>query len=591
MKKIITLVSCLVCLTAIRAQSVSVSDAIGQSPETFVRNHLMGNGCYVFNVRYNNASSVITSPSIGTFNANGYNGLGMQTGVIMTTGNIDVAPGPQVGTADHAIEGYYHDPEMEPYASDNVYGCSTLDFDFICLTDTFTFNYCFASNEYPYMVCSRYNDCFGLFLTGPDPRTGIEVTKNLAIIPGTVSDSLPDGIPVSTNTINNGSAGMMAGMYGLGTDCHYEFTSLFVDNLIMIIDSVNWTATMDTSVASMRALGFRGFTAKLSANGSVLPCQIYHMHISICNVHDNSLDSGVMIEGGSFDSPSAQIGLSRPTIDTIPGRCGLEVPLSLSQADAFDQGTVHFAFGGDAILGTDFELVDEWGNALDSTGLGIDNGTHSFVVRALPGADLGAPKSVELYLQTSLCPQYPELVTHDTMRFVLTKGTGVEVGDTTISCSHACFEVSAPLLAGEEPINYRWEPATGIADPYSRTSSAAIFESADYLLIATGGSGCNSDTATVHILITGEDPLGIDGSGVQSSEVRVYPNPAGDVIHVDAADLKGVELYSLDGRRLGMYTATGATLDIPTEGLANGTYGLRIVTATGSTGMKIVVNK
>lgn len=590
-KKIITLAAALTCLGSLWAQSVTVTDAIGQSPEAFVRNHLMGDGCYVFNVKYNNASTAISAPSIGTFNANGYDGLGMQTGIIMTTGNIDVAPGPQVGTADHEIENYYSDPEMVPYASADIRGCSTLDFDFICLTDTFSIKYCFASNEYPYSVCSRFYDCFAFFLTGPDPVTGIETTKNLAIVPGSISEEFPDGIPVSINTINGGSPGMLSQIFGSASNCHYEFTNYFIDNLLLIYDANGVPIAFDTTVASSRAVGFRGFTQKLSANGSVIPCQIYHMHISICNVNDNSMDSGVMIESGSFKAPLAQIGLGSITIDTIQGRCGLEVPLSLAQVDAFDNGIVHFAFGGDAIPGTDFELVDELGQPLGSTGLSIDNDIHSFVVRALPGADLSAPKSVELYLQTSLCPQYPELVTYDTMRFVLTKGSSVEVGDTTIICSHACFEVSAPLLAGEEPVSYRWEPATGIADPYSRTSAAAIFESANYLLIATGGSGCNSDTATVSVVITGEDPMGIGEFGGQGSEVRVYPNPAGDVIHVDATDLKRVELYSLDGRRLGTYKTNGGTLDIPTESLTNGTYGLRVVTATGSTGMKIVVNK
>ena len=588
MKKIIIIVSALVCFTwALQAQNITVQGAIGQTPETMVLNHLMSSdGVYIFNVTYNNASSPITSPSIGTFDAHGNPSYNAQTGICLSNGDVAGIAGPLTNTGGTPpVTPYYTDPVMNDLSlatnGAGVTACSSLEFDFVSTTDHFSFNYVYSSVEYIYYVGTEFVDLFAILLTGPDMETGEEVTRNIALVPGSVTDSTPDGLVVSVNTINSGSPGLWTMMTGyVNPSFTGAYSQWYIDHPYVEGDSV-----------ANSGIGYWGYTSKLTAESDILPCQVYHVRISICNVQDNAVDSGVLLEEGSFQSPSAQIGLSRLTVDTVPGSCGLSVPLTLAQTAAFDEGTVHFAFGGDAVYGADYELVDELGRSLDSTGLAIDNDVHSIVVRALPGADLSEPKSVELYLQTSLCPQFPELVTHDTMRFVLVRGGDVRVADTTIRCSHACFEVSAPLVYGDEPISYRWEPTTGLADPYSLTTAAAIFESTDYMLIATGGSGCNSDTARVHIVITGEDPVDIDEVGGLDPEVRVWPNPAGDVIHVESEMLRSVELYSLEGRRLGVYNATGSTLDIPTEGLSSGTYGLRVVTAAGSMGAKIVVNK
>lgn len=576
MKKSITIVFAAFCLvTGAWAQgNITVQDAVGQSPLAFVQSHLLGGGVYIFNAKFNNASGVIGTANIGTFQSNGFAGLSMTDGVVMTTGNISVAPGPnnQIGSAA-PIEGFYSDPDMAPIATDVVKGCSTLDFDFVSLSGQVSFNYMFASEEYPEYVCSQYNDVFAFFVTGPDPETGEEVTRNIAIIPNTVSDSVPDGIAVAINSVNPGVAGTYGGS-GLG--CYYDYSTYYVDN-------------SDVS----EGVQYDGYTAKLAASTTVLPCQVYHMHISVCNVGDNNYDSGVFLEGGSFAAPSATIGLSRIGVDTVRGSCSFDIPLTLAQT-SFDEGRVYFSFGGTAVEGVDFEVLDGDGSAIDSLGLAIDNGVHSFMIHGLPGADLSQQKTIEVYLSTSLCTAFPQLLTHDTMHFVLTSGGDVKVKDTTIRCSHACFEVGTELLYGEEPVSYRWEPTTGIDDPYSLHSSAMIFENADYILIATGGSGCNSDTADVHIVITGEDPVDIDE--VEAADVKIYPNPAGEVIHVDGGDVLRVELFTVEGRKVydsGQGVAAGArgTVDVSTEGLAAGVYGVRVSTTRGMSAAKIVVNK
>ncbi len=579
MKKLLTTLCAVVCLSVcLNAQNITVQSALGQMPGTFIQNNLLGGGVYVFNAKFANSQGPIAVDGLGTFNANGYGGLQMMNGIVMTTGNINLAVGPNDMSSASDAGTNYTDPEMNAVATSQVTGCSTLDFDFVSLSNFVSFNYCFGSEEYPEYVCSSFNDVFAFFLTGPDPETGEEVTRNIALIPG--SDTVVEnGIAVAINSVNPGQAGSSGGG---GTGCYYDYTAYYMDNSL----------GDPYGGGNNDGVQYDGLTNKMTAQAAIVPCQVYHMHISICNVSDNAFDSGVFLEGGSFTAPTAAIGLSVPGVQQVHGSCPYQVPLTLSQTD-FDEGTVHFTYGGTAVYGVDYELVDENGNVIDSLGLYIDNDTHSFAIRGLQSADLSQPKTIELYLATSLCAAFPQLQSYDTIRFNIDRGGDVHVADSTINCTHACFEIGTRLIYGDN-VSYRWEPTTGIDDPYSLTSTAMILESRDYHLIATGGSGCNSDTALVRVVITGSNPdIPVNIDEVEGGSISVYPNPAGEVIYIDATGVQRVEVYTVEGRKVfeQVYNNYSGTLDIPTEGMEAGVYGIRISTAEGMQGAKIVVNK
>ena len=587
-KIIITCIGMLALSLGATAQNITVQSAVGQSPSAFIQNNLLGGGVYVFNAKYANSSSTISTPGLGTFQSNGFAGLMMANGILMTTGDISVAVGPnsQQG-ASTTGNSNYTDPEMNAVATQNVTGCSTLDFDFVSLSGSVQFNYSFASEEYPEYVCSNFNDVFAFFLTGPDPETGEEVTRNIAMIPG--SDSVIDGgVAVAINSVNAGMYGGNGSLNG-GGNCYYDYSNYYVNNCV--IDSNGGNGFYGTS-NDEDGIQYDGYTSKLTAEAQIVPCQVYHMHISVCNVSDNSYDSGVFLEGGSFTAPTTAIGLSRPGVTPLHGSCPYSVPLSLAET-RFSEGTVHFALGGTAVEGVDFELLDENGQPFGSAGMTISDTPHSFILQGLPDADLSETKTIEVYLATSLCSSFPDLMTYDTMRFTLDRGGDVRVKDTTITCTHACFEVGTELEYGEN-VSYRWEPTTGLDNPYSLHTTASIFESTNYILIARGGSGCNTDTAHVSVVITEGNPdipVGIDEAA--DGEVKVYPNPAGDVIYLDAKDVRRVEIFTVEGRKVfdRAYSATSGTIGIPTEGMANGTYGIRVSTAEGMYGSKIVVKK
>ena len=580
MKQVVLSIAALFCLTAgLCAQNITVSHAIGQSPSTFLKDNLLaGDGAYVFNVKYGGSASNIEYRSVGTFDANGFDGLGMSSGIIMTTGDIDVAVGPNDETA--ATMGLYPDvycdQSLNLMATGAVYGCSTFDFDFVSLSSYFSFNYCFGSEEYLEFCCSGVNDLFVLLLTGPDPETGQTVTRNIAMIPNTENEAHPEGIAVSVNSVNDGNRGNT----GIN-DCYSIYSMYYIDN------------NSGKDDEELEGVQFDGYTDKLVAEAAIVPCQVYHMHISVCNVGDNAYDSGVFLEKGSFQVPIAATGFKTHTIDTVMGACPFERTLDLS-ASELGSGTVHFKYGGTAVQGVDYALYDEYGNCIDTNAFYLENDPRSFYIKGLPGANLSSGKTIELYLEEQFCPEVPQMVVHDTQRYVIVRGGDVKVADTTINCSESCFEVSVPLVYGEN-VSYVWKNldgtlATGVNNPYSATSSAVIFESRDYMVIATGGSGCNSDTAIVHVVIGAVDiPVDIDEAG--ETLVRVYPNPASDVIHIEADGLQHVEVFTLEGRLVMERGFADGTASIDVRNLENGVYGLRVTTAHGKHGAKVRINK
>lgn len=400
-KRNLYLILSLLMAMPLAAQNVSVASAQGQDIEAFVRVHFLGSGVHVYNVRFNNTSGNVTHPQIGSFQSNGFSLMQMASGIVLTTGNVAVAEGPNsTSSASQTVGSYYTDPLMAAVSTGNLSACATLDFDFVCLSDHMSFTYSFGSEEYPEYVGSSFNDVFAFLLTGLDPQTGLSSTRNIALVPGSQSTDNPDGIAVAINSINPG----VAGTYGYSyVDIHPEYSSFYLDN-----------------PEGSTGVQYDGFTSKLVASAQLVPCTPYHMHISICNVGDNNRDSGVMIEGNSLSSGSVSTRFSSGRADTVVRSVGRNVVLSLGNS-AYPQGKVHLSFGGDLVNGVDFLCTTDSGAVIGSwrDHLFVDGGLHYFNLVGTAAADLSAPKYIEAYLATELCPLYPELLVYDTMRFVM----------------------------------------------------------------------------------------------------------------------------------------------------------------------------
>ncbi len=127
-----------------------------------------GSGITIYNPAFSTDGG---SRIAGLFDDGLVSGLGIDSGILLTTGSVNCAPGPN-NSGQCTARGTY----------------SRLSFQFTSASDKIFFNYVFASEEYNEFVGTKYNDIFELKLNG----------VNIALLPA------PGNGVVSINNVNNG---------------------------------------------------------------------------------------------------------------------------------------------------------------------------------------------------------------------------------------------------------------------------------------------------------------------------------------------------------------------------------------------------
>ena len=253
----------LVCLsTQIKAQlTVNSAPTVTQ----LVQNILLGPGVSASNFIFTGTNS-----ARGSFNCAGACNVGIGNGVLITSGGVTNAIGPNNATGSGTDNPSGPDSDLNGLhpTGTSPQDAAVIEFDFTVATDSVRFRYVWASEEYHDYVNTACNDFFGFFINGP----GIVGKKNIALIPGT-------NIPISINNVNNGSAPGGTSPSGPCTNCAY-----FRDN------------TGGTSVQ------YDGMTTVLTAATQVCPCETYHIKLAVQDFCDGAFDSGVFLEGNSFQS-------------------------------------------------------------------------------------------------------------------------------------------------------------------------------------------------------------------------------------------------------------------------------------------------
>lgn len=212
---------------------------------------LFGPAVIVSNLTYNGAPM-----AIGTFMDTTGN-VGIDSGIIMTTGSIFNAVGPNnqnSATTNNLLPGdsLLGSIIVNPWPT---YDAAIIEFDFIPQTDTIiACKMIFGSEEYPEFVGTNFNDVFGFFISGP----GFNGMENLAI-----ADS--SGIILSINSINANAN-----------------SQYYIDN------------------ASGTTLQYDGFTTVIQFMRPVMNGAAYHFKIAITDVADGAFDSGIFMKSKSF---------------------------------------------------------------------------------------------------------------------------------------------------------------------------------------------------------------------------------------------------------------------------------------------------
>jgi hypothetical protein len=264
-----------ICIITLNPINVSTS----QTTLQLVENLLDNNPCVIIsNITSSTGTNFGSVNGIGSFtNTNIL--LPVQSGLILSTGNVNSASGSNTSTLSDGIAAWFGDSELEQIILSGTgqtmssHNASILEFDFTAQHELLSFNFLFASDEYGTFQCT-YADAFAFVLT--DLNTGLK--SNLAVVPGT-SD------PVSVITIR---------------DMQYNISCTSVNSFFF--DKYNLASPTQYSTP----INFNGQTKLLTASSAIIPNNPYHIKLVVADRGDNAYDSAVFIENGSFISGPIQ---------------------------------------------------------------------------------------------------------------------------------------------------------------------------------------------------------------------------------------------------------------------------------------------
>lgn len=310
---------------------------------------IVGEGIQYSNVTYNGFDC-----SAGFFN--GTSNIGLDSGLVMATNSVSsINGGFSIGSGSGIDSDLSQLLVNVGASSTTLKNVLILEFDFVPSADTMTFDYVYASHEYPTSTCSSTGDVFGFFISGPGisgPYSNS--SENIALVPDPTDPSDYTNTPVLVNTVNSGVA-----TSGTSAPCD-------------IID-VNW---QDYSVFYVENnetdnVAYPGFTVPLTAMAEVTPCQTYHMKIAIADVENGQQSSALFIKESSLStSPTVDIQVesnvtdyfssTSPYYDNIYEGCGDAVITFNRPPMVTGPINILFHLGGDATSGVDYDLISNF---------------------------------------------------------------------------------------------------------------------------------------------------------------------------------------------------------------------------------------
>ena len=300
--------------------------------------------------------------------------LGLDSGIVLTSGaaasttatSSDGMNGPvAIATNSNMAPG---DPDLTILAGQQTEDACILEFDFETTGDSVRFNYVFGSAEYRGFTCSNFNDVFGFFLSGPGiagPYSNGAI--NIATVPGSggtcpvgvstiyCPDTVdgpnanpPNNNPQCCGPFNNGPTSCHATTVGCGM-----FTNPFDTCPFFVCNSGGSTVT------------YPGFTTVLTAEARIIPCTTYHFKLAIADAFDDALDSGVMLEAGSFSANAVGLDLKanltslsgNPVL--IEGCDSLKIDVKIEKFGIPTFDTINFVIQGSAINNVDYPFLND----------------------------------------------------------------------------------------------------------------------------------------------------------------------------------------------------------------------------------------
>jgi hypothetical protein len=193
--------------------------------------------------------------------------IGFDSGIILSTGDIDSLSGPNDAEDTSTANKTPGDADLDTLvAPETTYDAAILEFDFSCTSGAqINIQFVFASEEYDEFVGSPFNDVFAIFLDGN------RATNNIARTSGACATTL--GLPIAVNNVNCG-------------------------NPILPDPPVNCGCFVSNDAGAL-VIEADGLTRNFLATANVGP-GMHHMKIAIADTADDIYDANVFLRCGSL---------------------------------------------------------------------------------------------------------------------------------------------------------------------------------------------------------------------------------------------------------------------------------------------------
>ena len=402
---------------------------------SLVRDVLIGGDCFdISNVQFHGQPT-----QIGTF-SNGQTNIGISEGVIMATGNVLVATGPNTtDNADQGFGNYTPDSELgELSAGGDCFDMAFLEFDFRPTQSSVQFDFVFASEEYCEYVGTPFNDVFGFFISGPGINGPFNGAENIALVPST-------NTYVAINNVN-----------------HLLYPAYFVNNTPV---TGLLCGQPGVSLPTITQTQFDGYTKKITVRATLQTCQTYHIKLKISDVADGIFDSAVFLRAGSFNAGTTasmhwmvdgQLNATQAyencsNASLVVRRVGGNPGLPL---------TVNYTVSGTASAGSDFTGIPG--------SVTIPAGQQQVIipVNILADAISENPETIQIMPSTLCnCSRPEEVLTILDVQPVLATGDSISI------CEPGTATVGVHVQGGAPPYAYLWE--NGETNPSFSTDVAA----------------------------------------------------------------------------------------------------------------------
>lgn len=289
------LIPLFVCFLSVKvnAQNITVDDT--KTPTDLVQNILINSSCISTTAVNASGNPGNDGQSFAYFNS-GSGTFPFSEGIVLSTSPGKNAAGPfnSSTSAGSQNRNWKGDPDLNKALN---YSTSTqatvLEFDFVALTNSISFNYIFASNEYQTYFPCKFSDGFAFLIKEAGSSDNY---KNLAILPNTTT-------PVSSTTV------------------HTKINSVIINGTTYYgCDALNESFFNGYNTGTS-PINYAGQTIVMNAQTEVIPNKTYHLKLVIGDDTTRQFNSAVFIEAGSFTS-KINFGSDRTTATNNPACIG-----------------------------------------------------------------------------------------------------------------------------------------------------------------------------------------------------------------------------------------------------------------------------